>query len=160
MFDKLSSYNLVTNLVPGAILAVALRSAGIPIVAASDIAGFAITSYALGSLTNRLGSIALDPVLLRMGFLPQRDYVAYVEACNKDPKIENLVENANAFRTFSVGGILFFIVVALHQVTIYLGFTEKLNFFFVVLFFIIVFGLSYRRQNGYIVSRVNHHRAL
>ena len=155
MFDKLSSYNLVTNLVPGAILAVALSSVGVPIVEPENIGAFLIAAYALGSLTNRIGSIFLDPVLIRLKFLSNRNYVAYVEACEKDTKIETLVENAKAFRTFATGGFLFFAIIFAYKLALIAGISQKIMFYGSVLLFTLIFAFSYRRQNGYIVARVN-----
>ena len=154
MFDKLSSYNLITNLIPGAVLAVALRYSGLPIVGPENIGTFAVLAYALGALSSRTGSLLIDPMLKKSGFLPPRDYRAFVEASAKDPKMDILVETANGYRTFLSAGVLYFVLMAgnsaaraahLNQVEVLIVAAVTLT---------VIFAFSYKKQDSYVSARV------
>lgn len=158
MFEKLSSYNLITNLVPGAVLAVALRSAGIPLVTPDEVGAFLVLAYALGAISSRLGSLLLDPVLEYIKVLPEKDYPAFVKANRADAKLDTLVETANGYRTFATAGLLFFAILGLYTAGKRLHVGTDL---FVILSAAVVTALfifSYRKQFRYVASRVAAHR--
>ena len=158
MFERLSSYNLITNLVPGAVLAVALRSFGLPLVSANEVGAFLVLAYALGAISSRLGSLMLDPLLDKMKLLPKKDYPAFVSACKNDTKIDTLVETANGYRTFATAGILFFLIVGAYEIGSALSANNAIFLLASSLSFTLLFIVSYRKQNGYVAARVSAHR--
>ena len=159
VFEKLSSYNLVTNLVPGAVLAVGLRYAGLPVVDPEKVGTFVVLAYALGALSSRLGSLILDPALHRSGLLPARDYKAFVEASATDPKMDVLVETANGYRTFTSAGVLFFVLIGAFKVATGLGVAQSEMLVAAAAATTVVFGLSYKKQDSYVSARVARYRS-
>jgi hypothetical protein len=157
VFEKLSSYNLVTNLVPGAVLAVALRYAGLPLVDPEKVGTFLVLAYALGAVSSRLGSLILDPALHRSKILPSRDYKAFVEVSATDPKMDVLVETANGYRTFTSAGVLFFGMVGAFKAANGLGLSQTEMLMAAAAAITLVFGLSYKKQDSYVSARVARH---
>lgn len=93
MFDKLDTYNLVANLVPGAALSYALHFSGFPIPKPEGVVAFLLVSFVAGVTANRLGSLLLDP-LLRLEwihFLHEKNYKAFVTSESDDEKLNILV---------------------------------------------------------------------
>lgn len=159
MFEKLSSYNLVTNLVPGAVLAVALRYSGVPIVGPENVGTFIVLAYALGALSSRVGSLVIDPVLHKTGWLPHRDYRAFVEASAIDPKMDVLIETANGYRTFTSAGVLYFVLILAGKAATAAHLNQPQIFIAAGLVLTAVFALSYKKQDTYVSARVARIRA-
>lgn len=158
MFEKLSSYNLITNLIPGAVLAVALEAAGLPLVPPDKVGAFVVLAYILGAISSRLGSLLLDPILERAKWLPAKDYPAFVKASQGDTKLDTLVETANSYRTFAMAGILFFVVYGFYRVGKSVRFSSEEFVLLSVAAVTALFIFSYRKQFRYVASRVAAYR--
>ncbi|WP_397606227.1 hypothetical protein [Sphingorhabdus sp.] len=114
MFDKLDAYNIVANLVPGAALVYALHYSGFPAPNPEKIGAFLLVAFVAGVTANRIGSLALDPLLRwkKIGFLPEKDYPAFVGLEREDEKLETLVANSGLYRTFFTAGLIYLTLLA------------------------------------------------
>jgi hypothetical protein len=55
--------------------------------------------YFIGLVVSRVGSLIIEPLFRRTGFVKSADYRKFVAACKLDPKIELLSEANNTYRT-------------------------------------------------------------
>ena len=153
--EKISSYNLLNNLFPGAVFCfLAYKLCGV-ILIANNIIENLFVYYFVGMVISRVGSIFIEPVLKKVKFIKRSEYSDYVNAVTKDPKIDILSETNNIYRTM----VSLCIVVALTKIAVYLfhhfnWFANNYKWILIGLLFVI-FILSYRKQTKYIRNRVD-----
>ncbi|MEZ5590577.1 MAG: hypothetical protein R3F53_07675 [Gammaproteobacteria bacterium] len=155
ILEKLSSYNIFNYLFPGAVFCVvADRYLAIPLLQDSIINGLFLY-YFVGLVISRFGSIAIEPLLIKSGFIKFTDYQNYIRAAKEDPKIELLSESNNTYRTMlSMLSILCVAAIGAHLVKC------SPNFLVFVKYSIlpglaILFVFSYNKQTGYIKKRIS-----
>jgi hypothetical protein len=97
--DKISSYNIFTTLLPGALFAgIADRITEHRFVQ-SDILTALALYYFLGMILSRIGALIVKPLITRLGLVAFKPYSEYLAASKQDPMIANLVEAGNMYRT-------------------------------------------------------------
>lgn len=154
MFDKLDAYNLVANLVPGAVLVFSLNYSGFPAPAPENVAAFLIIAFVAGVAVNRLGSLILDTPLRKIGFLKQKNYISFVNSEKNDKKLETLVANAGLYRTFFTAGLVYLVLIASNHWRVKCGWsTEALVITFVILG-MMLFLFAFRKEDNYIHDRL------
>ena len=156
MFDKLDAYNLVANLVPGAALIYALRYSGFPTPSPNDLGAFLLVAFVTGVITNRLGSLLIDPLLRwkRLRFLEPKNYKSFVTAEKNDQKLETLVANAGLYRTFFASGLVYLILISSGVLIERFGIEAKTIFVAAVILGMIVSLFALRKEDGYIKARL------
>ena len=156
MFDKLDAYNLVANLVPGAALLYALHSSGFPTPGPNDIAAFLLVSFVAGVMTNRLGSLVIDPILRhrKIGFLHPKNYKAFVASEKDDAKLETIVANTGLYRTFVTAGILYLALMILNLPIKAYDISNDFVFYTFVISGIFVSAFALQKEDSYIHERI------
>ncbi len=157
LIEKISSYNLLNNILPGAVVYYFLQL----IIWYQDvelsIARELLLYYFIGLLCSRLGSLILEPLCKKIRFIEYANYSDYLEAEKNDSKIAILLETNNIYRTFSSG---FTILVFITFIKIILNKSYFIANIFVNIFVIVCFTLflfSYKKQTKYIKDRVNNY---
>ena len=110
IIEKLDSYQIMTNLLPGAFFCIAvdlILGMAIPF---QDVVEEIVIYYFIGLILNRIGSLVVKPVLKKCKFIIEAPYPEYVKAVKKDSKIDILSETNNYFRTLLAGSILLFTI--------------------------------------------------
>ena len=155
LFEKISSYNLLNNLIPGGVFCFLLhRICSIDILGNSVVENLFIY-YFVGMVISRVGSILIEPIAKKIKLVSYVDYNDYIVASKKDPKIDILLETSNLYRTIVAGGLLILIV------KLYICAGQKIQVFsyatpyIIVIFFLIIFLFSFRKQTQYIKRRVD-----
>lgn len=156
MFDKLDAYNLVANFVPGAALTYALHASGFPSPSPDSLGAFVLVSFVAGVITNRLGSLLVDPVLRsrRVHFLKPKNYQSYVSSEKADPKLETIVANAGLYRTFFTAGLVYLVLRAGNLAVAGFGLGGEAVFFVFVLVGMAVSIFALRKEDDYISVRM------
>lgn len=156
MFDKLDAYNLVANLVPGAALIYALNFYGFPTPDPSQIGAFVLVSFVVGVLTNRLGSILVDPLLRnpRIKFLHPKNYSAFITSEKDDPKLDMIVANAGLYRTFVTCGFIFLFLILVDLIIEKINLDDRYLFTIFIFIGIIISALALRKEDNYIHQRI------
>ena len=111
--------------------------------------------YFVGMIISRLGSIVLEPIVIKLGIVRYAKYKDYITASSIDKKIDVLLEITNLYRT-TAAGVLLVILVKLHTLKakqIYLISVATPYLAAIMLF--ALFLLSYRKQAKYFKSRVD-----
>lgn len=152
--DKITSYNVFNYLVPGAVfVALADYFTSVKVIQKDVILGLFVY-YFCGLVISRVGSVMIDPALKRIGFVTFSPYADFVSACKSDPKIDVLSESNNMYRTFiAVFTVLIALLLFDRAATTYL-FASDLRDCLLVVFLLVLFCCSYRKQSGYITQRI------
>lgn len=155
ILDKLSSYNIFNYLFPGAVFCVvADRYFIIPLLQDSIIDGLFLY-YFVGLVISRFGSIAIEPLLKKLGIIQYSDYAEFVEASKADPKIEILSESNNMYRSLLSAAVLLSLTIFANQLVI--DHPSLIDYVKYALLpaLIVLFGFSYKKQTDYISKRVS-----
>lgn len=103
ILEKLDSYNILNNLLPGIVLNFLLeRIIGVKIVEGNIIEDLFVF-YFMGMVVSRFGSLVIEPICKKIKWVKYADYGEFVKASRKDEKVNVLSEVNNSYRTvFSV----------------------------------------------------------
>lgn len=155
LLEKISSYNIFNYLLPGALFAfIGARVTHYSLMQA-DLVAAAFVYYFMGLVISRIGSLLLEPVLKKIGFVNFADYGTYVVASKKDATLEVLSEVNNTYRTLcslllSIGSLKIYEIAEMH-----FNFPSGTDFTVLVVGLLILFLFSYRKQTSYITRRVH-----
>lgn len=157
LFGKISNYNILNNLIPGAILCVVFKYlVGYDFMNVGTLELIVIFYFA-GMINSRIGSLILEPILKKIKWVTFRDHHYFVEAEQKDKKINSLVEVNNIYR--SMISIAFTsLIVKLY----YVGVEQQWDFgnvseWILLVALLLLFAFAYKKQTKYIVSRIDYH---
>jgi len=166
-FEKLGSYHILTNLIPGAFFVLSARYLFDINLALGSAAENVVLYYFIGLLVSRVGSMIVTPLLRgdwwnkensnekKFCFIKFAQMSSYIKASKVDPKIEILAETNDGFRN-------------LLTCTLFLPFVEIIRALFIeqtqfcmdwrwgaipLLFFLFLF--SYKKRTRQICTRVN-----
>ena len=154
IIEKLDSYEIMTNLLPGAFFGITLKfflKLGIPV---QNIGEEIVIYYFMGLIINRIGSVIIKPVLLKWHFIRELPYNEYVKATQKDCKIAISSETNNSFSTLLTCTIILPIVKTLPLMIAKIEWLNANWKWCVIIFFIIVFLFAYRKQTNFVCQRV------
>lgn len=154
IFEKLDSYNILTNLLPGAFFVVGLRYVlGIEFPVKS-IAEEIVLYYFIGLVINRLGSLVIEPLLIKIGFVKFAPHPDFVVACTLNSKINSLSEMNDHFRNLLTGTVCIPVVWVARLLTGICPFWGAHWKGLLVLGLGILFLFSYRKQTAYVRKHV------
>ncbi len=154
ILDKISSYNIFNNLLPGIVFVILTSKLTIyNLIQGDHIIGIFLY-YFIGLIISRIGSLIIEPLLKYINFLNGKNYKGYINASKIDSKIELLLEVNNTYRTMCsliISVIFLKIFEALETRYIFLK-DWKIEISLVVILFLFVFSL--RKQTNYITKRI------
>ncbi|MEI8643508.1 hypothetical protein P4S60_14605 [Pseudoalteromonas sp. Hal040] len=158
LLNKLSSYNLFNYLFPGIVFVAIVDS----LTAYSFIQGNVVFGiflyYFIGLIISRIGSICIEPLLKKVGFLKLSEYEDYIAASQKDKLITVLSEANNMYRTLCA----MFLCISLIKLYEYMSPSYPIlvkwtsEILICLLFLLLV--VSYKKQTDYITKRVSKAR--
>ncbi|MCQ4967972.1 phosphohistidine phosphatase [Enterobacteriaceae bacterium DFI.7.85] len=151
LWEKISSYNIFNNLLPGALYVYFIERTTRIVLSGDEIVKNIILYYFVGLVIGRIGSLLFEPVLKLLRVVKFAPYADYVTACVRDGKIETLQEVANMYRSlFSMAVLLLLSFFAASYIT-----GEKYTVSIWISFLLsLVFIISYVKQIRYIIKRV------
>ena len=154
LLDKITSYNLFNYLLPGVIFAVLASTFTEIDLIQDDVITGAFLYYFIGIIVSRFGSLFFEPFLKWSKFVRFENYENYLLACEKDSKIESLLETSNMYRTFAA------LFASLLSLKAYLAVERTLptlgeyRAWVAIIFLLGLFLFSYRKQTKHIASRI------
>lgn len=154
ILEKLDSYNILTNLLPGAFFVLALRyllGLEFPV---NSVAEEVFLYYFVGLVINRLGSLITEPLLIKSGFVKFAPHPDFLAACSLNSKINSLSEMNDHFRNLLTGTACIPAVWAAKLLAESWKFFDENWKCFLVLGLGILFLLSYRKQTAYVRKHV------
>jgi hypothetical protein len=155
LISKLSSYNLFTNLLPGILFVALLKEfSGFDLVFDPLFLGLFLY-YFIGIVINRIGSLVVEPILIKAKFLTFIDYPKFVKACKMDAKIEILSENNNMCRSLVALCITLLSAIGYEWLISKCAFIDMHSNIILIVLLLVIFIFSYRKQTKYVVKRCN-----
>jgi len=154
---KISNYNLLNNLIPGAILCVLLKHlVGYDFMKVGTLE-LMVIFYFVGMVNGRIGSLFVEWFLKKIHLVTYRDHKQFVETEQKDKKMVYLSETNNMYR--SMISVAFTALFAkLYHVSVDLQWEwGNISEWIVLLALLVLFVCAYRKQTNYIVSRIDVH---
>ena len=152
IIEKLDSYNLFTNIIPGYLML--LFNIYYFKLDSLNIIEYIVVAYFIGQTLNRLGSILVGKVLLKFtseGGLP---YDKYITACDNDKKINLLLQERNTYRTFCTLFIVCMIEVIFSKIYKDINISNNAIIFALLAICLIIYSVSYCKYNKYIDDRI------
>ena len=151
---NISSYNLFNYLFPGVVFCLIADKYFSYGLIQSDIVVGVFLYYFVGLIISRIGSIMIEPILKKIGFVKFSEYNDFIAASNNDPKIEILSEVNNMYRTivslfFSVA-----VIAAFEMLKNKWAFINTYAMEIIMLAMMVMFLLAYKKQTNYISKRV------
>ncbi|HDL6888154.1 TPA: phosphohistidine phosphatase [Yersinia enterocolitica] len=148
--EKISSYNIFNNLLPGAVFLFFFEKTIGYSIASDDVVKNIFLYYFTGLIIGRVGSIAIEPLLRKI--VKFAEYDRFLKAATIDPKIDVLSEANNMYRTlFTMSFLLLMISLILFFINRTHGNVISICIY---LFMCFLFIFSYVKQTNYIVMRV------
>ena len=154
--EKISSFHLLTNLVPGTAFCILVdRFTSFSVPTGASIADY-IAFYFIGVVISRFSSILIEPLYKKLEIVEYAPYSQFLTAEKKDKKVTELSEANNLYRALLSSAVLF------SGVYLYEVLGSKFPFLFTIkvpvlcIALIVLFTLSYRKQTSLIRNRVEH----
>jgi hypothetical protein len=154
IIDKISSYNLFNNLLPGTIYAVFINSIGqISLITDNMVLNFFIF-YCWGVIIGRFGSVVVEGLAKKLKIVKYTEYSDFIIASKKDKKLETLLEMNNMYRTFIALFLIIFITNFYKLLLDCCAFLYKINSYIILVILIALFVFAFRKQTKYINNRI------
>ncbi|MFA6408532.1 MAG: hypothetical protein WCW36_03680 [Candidatus Paceibacterota bacterium] len=159
VIDKLTSYNLFNYLLPGVLFSVALEHLTPYSLTHENLIIAAFVYYFVGLIVSRFGSLVIEPILKWIHFLKFASYPDFVAATKEDPKIEELSETNNMYRTFISAMVVLAAAKGYELLSYKIPFLAEHSVLigFVALF--VMLSFAYRKQTQYITKRINPNKS-
>lgn len=155
IIDKLSSYNIFNYLLPGIIFVIiANGTTDYNFIQENNFLG-GFLYYFIGMIISRFGSVIMEPILKKTNFIKFRDYFDYINASQKDGKIELLSEVNNTYRTLNSMMFLLLILKFYNFLSIEFNFNNIVTLIILTVLILVLFLFSYRKQTNYITKRID-----
>ncbi|WP_392714186.1 hypothetical protein [Rhizobium ruizarguesonis] len=155
---KISSYDIFTNLIPGAVFVFFLSVTGIYTVDAESVVGNLVIYYFTGLIISRIGSVFVEPVLKLFGIIKYNSYSDFITASAKDAKILVLLEASNLFRAILALLLVCLLTLSWDYVAVVVVLAPRTWGLIALGCLLLLFLLAYRKQNEFIRKRVEHHK--
>lgn len=153
--EKLDSYDILNNLLPGIVLDFLFEKIlGINLVNGNMVENLFVF-YFIGMIVSRIGSLVLEPICKKIKWVTYADYGDFVKASRKDEKINVLSEINNSYRT--IFSVCLIVIVG----KVYFGIISKINFLsdvsnmVMLIAMTVLFAIAYKKQTKYVARRVN-----
>ena len=149
LFNKLSAYQLLSLMLPGASLLGTLKFIfAIDIKVDENIWWFLLSSYVVGIILSRIGSLLIEEVFKKMGFIKGYNVGNYIAKRKEDDMVETLLSFANLYRSFCALSILMIIVTMVKGY----GFCDYWHYFLLEVLLLLLFAFSFCKQYNYFYS--------
>lgn len=152
--DKLTSYNLFNNLLPGVIFLTFINELLHIDLLGENLAKAFFISYFVGLVIGRIGSLIIEPFLKKVGFIKFASYESFVEASKKDPKIDILSESNNIYRVIIATFVLILVAIGYEKLANESVWFYEHRLIILSVAVLLLFLFSYRKQTAYINKRV------
>ena len=154
IFDKLSQYNFLTNILPGTVLCIILKYlVGCDLIP-DDYYQAGIVFYFVGMVNSRVGSLVIEPILKKITWVKFAPYQDFLQAEKYDAKLTILSQENNVFRSYI--SVMFLSIVGF----VYKNYPVKLKDFItdesliLITSLFILFLFAYKKQTAFVRKRV------
>ena len=153
--DKLSQYNLLTNIIPGTILCVSMKYlVGYDLIPEESFQA-GIVFYFAGVVNGRVGSLIVEPILKKIYWVTFVPYSRYVKAEQKDSKMQMLNQENNVYRSYVSVSLILLLAFCLQELLDYYAYSLTNEKIMLIVGLLVLFLFSYKKQTNYICNRVD-----
>lgn len=154
ILEKLGSYQILTNLLPGAFFGLTLKFFFGLTLPTKNVGEDIVIYYFMGLIMNRIGSLVVEPILKKIRFIKYAPYPNFSKAAKADSKIDTLSEMNNYIRSL-LTCVLFLPVMRILQ-ALFLKWTWFSLYWEwgAIAFLFVLFLFAYRKQTDYVRKRV------
>ena len=117
-------------------------------------------SYFIGIIISRFGSLVTANILYKFTKEKGESYKNYIISCQKDDKIEVLMQDKNMYRNLCTMLILLLVLKLFSMLKVYFKINNDWMIIIILVILIILFAISFLKQNKYISSRIRANKKL
>lgn len=152
IIEKINSYNLFTNIIPGYLILMF----NMYCFNFSDfkIGEQLIIAYFFGQTLNRLGSVLIGKILLKITKEKGESYDKYILASDNDKKINVLLQERNTYRTLCTLFITCIFELLFSKIVDMFNVSNNIALVLLLIVLIVIYAISYCKYNKYIADRV------
>jgi hypothetical protein len=154
LLEKLTSYNLFNYLLPGVLVGNLASEFGPHDFTSANLFVDLFGYYFLGLVISRIGSLAIEPALKKIGFLKFESYQDFLAASEKDSKLEMLSESNNMYRTLASAFLVLCAYLLFCKLEDFFPKLKSFDLYLGIGFLVVLFLFSYKKQTSYISSRI------
>lgn len=162
-FNKLENYNILNYILPAIVFDVGCRYyINIELIPTDNIFISIFIYYFLGLVISRIGSLIIKPLLWKLKILNKKDSsecADFYKAEEQDSKIKILFADYNMYRNFIATFFLLLVSKFAYEVKSWLNINSTIICTILFILLIILFVISYKKQLGYIHSRIENTKA-
>ncbi len=158
--EKISNYHLFNYLFPGVIFIITSDYILKTNIYNDNLLYLFFISYFIGIIISRLGSVVTANILYKFTREKGESYKDYIVSCQKDDKIEVLMQDKNMYRNLCTMLILLLVLKLSSMLKVYFEINNDWKSIIGLGLLIILFAISFLKQNKYISSRIRANKNL
>jgi hypothetical protein len=154
LLSKISSYDLFNYLLTGIVFVILADKLTCYSFIQQDIAIGLFLYYFIGLVISRIGSLVIEPFLKYILFIKFEPYGKFLEASEKDKKIELISEINNTYRTFCSVFIILLFLKSYMWIQGKIPALKDWDATILVVLLLVLFLFSYKKQTEYLTKRI------
>lgn len=155
LFEKISHYEILNNIIPGSALCLILSYIGYPILE-YNVWACIVICYLVGIVNSRFSSVAIEWICKKIHLIEWRDYESYNKAKKERPFIATLQESANMYRAFISVFLISLCGYSLMKLSTKWSWLVQNGIWVLLVALLVLFVFSYRKQiNKYVVKNID-----
>lgn len=154
LINKISNYHVFNYLVPGGVYIIIFDSFVEKVFYTSNYIILFLIAYFIGVIISRFGSLVISKILYKFTKQVGDDYSNYIDACNKDQKVDELMQDKNMYRSFCSMLVLLLISKIVKIIIDKFNINIEILIIIIAILLIVLFSLSFLKQNRIINERV------
>lgn len=156
LLEKISSYQLLNFLFTGAVCWFILSYLGLQVLHGTSICQTIVGCYFLGMTMSRIGSLVVEEIFKKIGWIQKIDYVKQVKADKRDVKVELMLSLCNTYRTLAA--VFFTILLLLILSCIFpsnIGLRHNAAHFIFIITLTAIYMFAFVKQHNYLKDRID-----
>lgn len=156
VFEKLSQYNFLTNILPGTVLCIILKYlVGYDLIP-DDYYQAGIVFYFVGMVNSRVGSLIVEPILKAISWVKFAPYPEFLQAEKEDAKVTILSQENNVFRSYISVMFISLIGYTYKYTSLDLENLSSDDSLILIIALFVLFLFAYRKQTSFVRKRVEN----
>ena len=156
IIEKLSSYNFFNNLLPGVLFAALTTRFTSFTLTTEDLLIAFFVYYLIGLVISRIGSLIIEPILIKCKFVEYAEYSNYLKACETDQEIKTLLEVNNTYRTLIALLLSLFVIFCFDLLSMKYHLLLILGPYLFGFILLVLFAWSFKKQTKFIKKRIEN----
>lgn len=156
IFDKLSQYNFLTNILPGTVLCIIMKYlVGYDLIP-DDYYQAGIVFYFAGMVNSRVGSLIVEPILKAISWVKFAPYPEFLQAEKEDAKLTILSQENNVFRSYISAMFISIVGYICKNCTLDLRQFSIDDTLVLIVILFVLFLFAYKKQTSFVKKRVDN----